>query len=148
MDKTMMIFWGILLAFTVVVEICTVQAVSIWFAAAALVSLLLALLGAPVWAQITVFIAVTILLLIFTKDIAKRIFRTQKTNTDLDIGKTATVTEDIDNERQTGRATLSGVSWMARSASGDTIPAGSIVIVEAIDSAKLIVRTSEQEKEI
>ncbi len=142
MDKTMMLFWGILLAITVVTEILTVQMVSLWFAVGSLLSLILAWLGAPLWAQITVFLATTVLLLIFTKDIAKKIFKTQKTNYELEIGKTATVTEEIDNDRQTGRATLSGVSWMARSADGSVIPADSIVTVMEIDGAKLIVKAN------
>ncbi len=143
MDKTMVIFWGILLAVTVIVELCTADMVSIWFAAASLVSLLLALLGMPMWTQIAVFIAVTVLLLILTKDIAKKIFKPQSTNLELEIGKTATVTEEIDNERQLGRATLAGVSWMARSLDGSKIPAESIVTVAAIDGAKLIVKLSD-----
>ena len=141
MDHTMMLFWGIVLAVTIIAEAVTVQMISIWFALASLVSLFLAALNAPIWAQFAVFVAVAAILLIFTRDIAKRIFRTSKTNVDLSIGETALVTEDINNDLSTGRATIAGVSWMARSADGSLIPKDSIVIVEAIDGAKLIVKT-------
>ncbi len=140
MDKYMMLVWGIILAVTVIAEISTVQMVSIWFAISALISLILAWLGTPVWAQIAVFIAVTVILLIFTKDVAKKIFNTTPTNADMDIGKTAIVTEEINNERQVGRATLAGVSWAARSQDGSIIPKDAIVTIVAIDSTKLIVK--------
>ncbi len=140
MNHAMMLFWGIVLAVTVIAEALTVQMISIWFALASLVSLVLAALNTPVWAQFAVFIAVAAILLIFTRDIAKKIFRTSRTNVDLYIGETALVTEDINNDLSVGRATLAGVSWMARASDGTQIPKDTIVTVEAIDGAKLIVK--------
>ena len=147
MDTYMMIVWGIVLAVTVIAEICTVQMISIWFAISALVALILAWLGTPMWAQIAVFVVVTIILLIFTKDVAKKIFKTHPTNAELDIGKTAIVTEEINNERQTGRASLAGVYWIARSHDGSIIPVDTTVTIVAIDSAKLIVKANTDKGE-
>jgi membrane protein implicated in regulation of membrane protease activity len=61
------------------------------------------------------------------------------TNADLDIGRTCTVTEEIDNDKGLGRAKLDGVFWAARSESGEIIPEGTVVTVKSIDGTKLIV---------
>ena len=61
------------------------------------------------------------------------------TNYELDIGKTAVVTEDINNALSVGRVKLNGVNWDARSEDGMEISAGSIVTVKEISGSKLIV---------
>ncbi len=140
MDHVMVVLWGIVLIVAIIAEISTTQMVSIWFAVASLFSLILACINAPLWAQVSVFAAVTALLLILTKPFVKKIQgKLAKTNADINIGKTAVVTEDINNTRATGRATIAGVSWMARSIDGSEIAKDSIVTVEDIDGAKLIV---------
>ena len=140
MDYVMVVLWAIVLIVAIIAELSTVQMVSIWFAVASLASLILACIGAPLWAQIAVFTAVTALLLILTKPVVRKIQgKRSKTNADINIGKTAVVTEDINNTRATGRATIAGVSWMARSVDGSEISKDSIVLVEDIDGAKLIV---------
>lgn len=140
MDYVMVVLWGIVLVVAIIAEVSTVQMVSIWFAVASLVSLILACLNAPLWAQVAVFAAVTALLLIFTKPFVRKILgKRSRTNVDINLGKTAVVTEEINNARSTGRATIAGVSWMARSLDGSEIAKDSIVVVEDIDGAKLIV---------
>ena len=140
MDYVMVVLWGVVLIVAIIAEVLTTQMVSIWFAIASLFSLILACINAPLWAQVSVFAAVTALLLILTKPFVKKIQgKPAKTNADINIGKTAVVTEDIDNTRATGRATIAGVSWMARSIDGSEIIKDSVVTVEDIDGAKLIV---------
>ncbi len=140
MDHLMVVMWGIVLIVAIIAEVATVQMVSTWFACASLFSLILACFGAPLWAQVTVFIALTVLLLIFTKPFVRKIQgKLSRTNVDINIGKTAVVTEDINNALSTGRATVAGVSWMARSLDGSDISKDSVVIINDIDGAKLIV---------
>lgn len=140
MDAFMIVLWGVIIIAGIIVELMTVQFVSIWFSLASVVSLVLAGIGAPLWAQLSVFIAVTALLLILTRPLVIRLRGgLVRTNADLNIGKTAIVTEDIDNERSKGRATVGGVSWMAISEDGSTILTGESVIIKDIAGAKLIV---------
>lgn len=140
MDNVMVIVWGAILIVSIIVEALTVQLVSLWFAVASILSMLLAYLGTPIWVQTCVFIAVTVILIIVTKPLVKKLQRKPaRTNADINIGKTAIVTEEINNQSGTGRATISGVSWMARSLDGNVIPKDSIVKIVDIDSAKLIV---------
>lgn len=140
MDVLMLVTWGTVLIATVIIEIVTVQFVSIWFSCASLVSMVLAGLGAPFWAQLTVFAAVTALLLILTRPLVQRLRGSYvRTNADLNIGRTAVITESIRNELSKGRATVGGVSWIAVSEDGSPIDEGEVVVIKSIDGAKLIV---------
>lgn len=136
----MVIIWGIVLIGAVLLEVFTEQFVSIWFAFAALVSIILAGLGTPVWAQMMVFIAVTAILLIATRPIVKRLRGNYvRTNADMNVGKTAVVTESVNNNLSKGRAVIDGVYWKAVSEDGSEIEEGSAVVIKAVDGAKLIV---------
>lgn len=140
MNYVMAAMWGVIMVATLLAEIATVQMISIWFSAAALVSLLLACLNAPVWAQFAVFAAVTAILLILTRPLVRKLKKEPvKTNADLNIGKTAVITEAIHNELSQGRATIGGVSWKAVSSDGSVIEKGESVTVNDIDGAKLVV---------
>lgn len=140
MDLLMVGAWGIVLIAAIVLEVLSEQFVSIWFACASLVSLILAGMGAPRWAQLAVFAAVTAILLILTRPIVTKLRgRFVRTNADLNIGKTAVVTEAVRNDMSKGRAVIGGVSWIAVSEDGSPIDEGEIVEIKDIDGAKLIV---------
>ena len=62
------------------------------------------------------------------------------TNADRLLGTGARVTEAIDNAAATGAVYADGKTWSARSASGDAIPAGTLVEIERMEGVKLIVR--------
>ena len=61
------IIWLILTIIFVVAELATVGLISIWFAAGALISLFAAMLGAPLPVQIVLFLAISIGLLLATR---------------------------------------------------------------------------------
>ena len=135
-----MFFWiGAIVLFTLV-EILTVGLVSIWFVAGAVVALVVQLLGAELWLQVTLFLLVSILLLVLTKPWVKRHFNRKLTPTNVDmlIGQEALVTEAIDNLRACGAATVGGKVWTARSVDAP-IPAGSTVTIVRIEGVRLIV---------
>lgn len=139
-NVTMVLIWGAVLLLAVVVEIATVQFVSIWFAFSSLICLIIAACGAPVWAQLLVFILATAVLLILTRPVVKRLRGSfVRTNYDMNIGKTAVVTEDIENDFSRGRAVIGGVSWKAVSEDGSVIKSGDTVTVKDVDGAKLVV---------
>ena len=137
----MQILWLVLLIIFAASEAVTVGLTSIWFAAGALVALLAALLGGPMWVQITLFLAVSLLCLGAVRPLAKQHLndKVEPTNADRVIGRQAVVTEDIDNLKATGAVKIFGVLWSARGAEDTPIPAGSTVIVKEIDGVKLIV---------
>ena len=100
----MQIIWLVLLVVFAASEAATVGLTSIWFAAGALVALVAALLGGPMWVQITLFLAVSLLCLAAVRPLAKKHLnsKVEHTNADRVIGAQAQVTEDIDNIRQEG----------------------------------------------
>ncbi len=137
------ILWAVLIVIFVIVEFCTLQLVSIWFAVASLITLIcslcfdsLSLLG-----QATIFVAASALLVIATLPLIRKRLNKKHiaTNSELEIGKNATVIEEINPDKNTGRVTLNGVDWGAVSTDGKIIPKGSIVVVTEIKSTKLIV---------
>ncbi len=137
------LIWGSLFIVLVIVELSTVNFVSIWFAVGALASLICALFGMhDIAKQSVVFVIVATLFLIATKPLVKALKanRYVPTNADLDIGKTALVIERINNSASTGRVRLNGVDWTARSVDGSLISAGTNVVVAKVDGSKLIVK--------
>ena len=141
----MMIFWLVTVVLLSIIEIATFQLVAIWIAVGGVCALAADTFGLPVWAQFLVFIVVSALLLVLTRPICRRFLSTKKVNTNADrhIGTIAVVSEDINNLAQTGRAVISGVPWMARTADGSVIKAGESVRVERIEGVKLIVTKYE-----
>ena len=71
--KSAAFFWLVLLVVFLIAEAaCPIHLVSIWFALGALVALLCAALGAPVWLQITLFVVVSGVLLALLWPLAKK----------------------------------------------------------------------------
>lgn len=142
-----MIFWLVLLIIAIVVEVLTMGLTTIWFAGGALVAILVALLGAPIWLQVILFAAVSLLLLFFTRPVAVKYFNRDrvKTNVESMVGRQAVVTGEIDNLQGIGQVTLNGQEWSARSASEKIrIPVGSVVNIVSVSGVKLIVKLDEQ----
>lgn len=135
-------FWVVALVVFLIVEAVTAGLVSIWFVFGSLVALICAALGAAVWLQIFWFVIVSVATLVLTRPLVKRYVdsRSVATNADRSIGRTAVVTERIDNLAATGAVKLDGVVWTARSTDDAVaIEAGERVTVRAIEGVKLIV---------
>ena len=133
--------WLIILALCLIVEIATLGLVTIWFAGGALVTFFVAMLTDSLAVQMVVFLAVSLLLLFFTRPIAKKYYNNKRTKTNVDslIGEQCKVTEAIDNFNGTGTVLLNGLEWTARSKDETVIEAGVRVKVCAVDGVKVIV---------
>ena len=68
------IVWLIILALCLGVEIATLGLVTIWFAGGALVTFFVAMVTDSLLIQVIVFLAVSLLLLFFTRPIAKKYY--------------------------------------------------------------------------
>lgn len=142
------IIWLALMIILIIIEIVTVGLTTIWFAAGALVSTIVASIGGPIGIQIIVFFVVSILLLIFTRPLAvKYINNTRvKTNYEGVIGKIVRTTEAVNNYESTGCAIVNGQEWTVRSVDDEkTIPKGSLCKVLSISGVKLIVEEYKEE---
>ena len=143
-EKTMLFVWLAALVFFLVIEGATAQLVSIWFVLGALAALIVNLLHGSMWLQIAAFVIVSVLALIFTRPVIRRLTKghVSATNADRIIGTTCMVTETIDNIAGTGAVSAAGKIWTARSRDGEPIPEGTLVTVSAIEGVKAIVVTA------
>ena len=144
------ITWLILMVILVAIEIATLGLTTIWFAGGALVAFLLSLLGVAWQVQMSVFVVVSFVLLIFTRPIAVKSLnrKTTKTNVESLVGRTAKVTGRIDNTQAMGSASLNGQEWTARSTRDEQIiEAGTLVQVTEVRGVKLIVEPLKEIKE-
>ena len=135
--------WLILLAVFLVVEAITAGLTTIWFAGGALVAAGAAYLGAGIVVQLLLFLVVSVVLLVFTRPLAVKYMNRdlEKTNVNSLLGKTAVVTQEIDNLAQTGQVRINDIEWTARAFdNGTKIPKGAVVEIEEVQGVKLIVK--------
>ena len=139
--------WIAAMIIFIIVEAATVGLASVWFALGAAAALIAALLEAQMWIQITVFVIVSAVALWFTRPLARKYInsRSQPTNADRAIGRTGIVRETIDNVAGTGAVALDGMTWTARSDTGEVIEAGARVRGERIEGVRLIVVRAEKD---
>lgn len=140
------IYWLVALTILLIIEIITLGLTSIWFAGGALAAFLLSLFTDNLILEVGVFVAVSLVLLYFTRPIAMKYFnnKREKTNYEALEGSSGKVLEKIDNFNSTGVVLLNGLEWTARSSDDSIIPAGKKVIVKEVSGVKLIV---EEERE-
>lgn len=106
------------------------------------------LAGLNIWWQIGFFIAVSFLLLIFTRPFAVKYINSnrEKTNYEGIIGKVVRITEKVDNYEMTGTAIVNGVEWTVRTETdGVILNPGDLAKVVNISGVKLIVKKYEEE---
>ena len=145
MNFTAIIWLVLMLIFLVVEAACAIHLVSIWFALGALAAMAAALLSAPLWLQVVLFLAVSGALLALLWPLTRKFLNPKVTATNIDsvIGSTGIVTEAIDNVAAEGRVKLGAMYWTARSTSGAPIPQGTVVKVDRIEGVKVYVTAAE-----
>ncbi|WP_413450269.1 NfeD family protein [Georgenia phoenicis] len=125
-----------------VVEMLTVDLIFLMFAGGALAAGGVAMLGAPLWAQILTFAVVSAVLLVAVRPWAlgylKRSTPDTLTNVAAHVGRSAEVLVDVTD--RAGRVKLAGEVWTARAAEpGSLLPTGTTVQVVRIDGATAVV---------
>lgn len=143
----MVTLWLVVLIVSIGVEVATLGLTSIWFAGGAVVAVIVAAFHGPVWLQILLFFAVSLLLLFFTRPIAVRYFNKDRVRTNVEsmIGRQAIVTSEIDNLQGIGQVTVGGQEWSARTeGDGLNLQPGTVVDIVAVNGVKLIVKVDPQ----
>ena len=135
------IIWLALMVVFLIAEALTVSMVSLWFAAGAVVALLLSLLHLQVWVQVVVFFVVSGVLLACLRPMVRRHVAPKivPTNVDAIVGTRGIVTAEIDNVCAAGQVKVNGMEWSARSTTGEIVPEGALVRVERVEGVKLFV---------
>lgn len=138
------IWLGIIIV-SIIIEIITVDLVSIWFGAGAVVALIADLLGASQIIQTALFVIVTAILIVATRPVAKKYLRTniEKTNFDRVIGKHGLVTRTITADNK-GEVKVMSTSWLASSLDNTTINEGDYCEIMAVEGAHLVVKKIEE----
>lgn len=135
------IMWAVLIVVFTLIEAASLGLTSIWFAVGALAALITSAMGFNIVIQIVVFVIVAVVLLIYTRPIAKKVLKigNNKTNIDAIIGQTGYVTKAI-KMKETGLVKVNGQIWTAKCPEHEEIDMDEEVEVLAVEGVKLIVK--------
>ena len=140
----MAIYWIILFLVLLLIELATVNLVSIWFAVGALGAFATSFFTNSILIQLLIFVVISVISLLITLPIVKK-FKSKEsivpTNLDRVIGRQAEVTKEI-KPNHYGEVEIFGTTWTA--ISQETIKIGEKVRVLKIDGVKLIVDREEK----
>ena len=152
MEQYMWIVWLVLMLVMIFIEAMGPALVSIWFAAGALVALILSLFSfipgvvIPWWVQLIVFVVVSTITLLLMRPLSKRYFKRNIVNSNVDslVGKRGLLEEEV-KPFNPGVCKINDVLWTSVSVdSKQAIAKGSVVEVVAIQGNKLVVKKVEE----
>lgn len=143
-----LLLWASVIIIAVIIEAGTFQFISVWFALGGIVALIADIAGASFGVQFALFTVSSVIFLIIGFPLGRKLadFKKTSTNFEMNIGKTATVIEEINSAQSTGRVRLNGVDWIAVSADGSIIPKDSAVVISEIKGTKLTVALKDTAK--
>ncbi len=135
------LIWLLAVVAFIVLEASTYQMICVWFIVGSIGGMIASLLGAGFWVQMSVFLVVSIVLLILMRPIAVKRLNNHKVKTNADslIGKKVLITEKVNNTEATGQGKIDGVVWTVRADGDVIIEAGTTTEVKRIEGVKLIV---------
>jgi membrane protein implicated in regulation of membrane protease activity len=148
MELTNSIYWLLVLGILILVEIIALNLTTIWFAAGALLAFVVSLFYDNLFLELILFLITSLALLYFIRPWILRYFNPKKATESYEgvIGKNGLVNTKIDNSNKTGKVTVDGQEWSARSLEGSIIEEGSKVRIQAITGAKLVVSKLREER--
>jgi len=142
--------WICIIVGTIILEVITLDVVSIWFTIGAIVPLILSATNACGWEiQVILFIAISAVLILSLRKITiKFLFKNsnEKTNMDAIIGKTYRMLERADFETL-GSIKINGVIWSVEPIKSEAIEKDEIVEVVKVVGNKLQVKKVENKEE-
>ena len=146
-ETYMWIVWLAAVVIAVIVEAVTNDLVSVWFAAGALIALVVSFIpNVPWWVEVIIFVVISASAFILLRPFLKKFMKHDlvKTNVDEIIGKKAVVTI-AGNLRQPGEVLKKKKKWSAiPEKEGEELIEDEIVTVLAIQGVKLVVRKEEE----
>lgn len=135
--------WLCIVIVLTLIEVSTINLVTIWFIASGIIAMILSLFVDNYFIQFFIFVVLGIILLITTRKYLVNISsnKVEKTNLDRVIGENAIVTLEIDKNK-IGEVKIDGKKWSA--ISSKKIKEGSTVKVLSIEGVKLKVEEVEE----
>ncbi|MCR4953875.1 MAG: NfeD family protein [Treponema sp.] len=125
--------WVAVTIICVVIESLTLSLTTIWFGISGFVMVFLAFTPLPFYAQLIIFVVLSLVLLIFTRPIVKKKLNQKKiaTNYERVIGQIAVVTKKI-TALEKGSVKINGMEWTAAVKEDIVLEEGSKCIIEEI----------------
>ncbi len=144
--KYMTWMWFALFVVLALLELVTINLISIWFSLGALIACLSSLISDNHIVQLSVFVAVSFLSLLVTRPFVRKVRNKQviPTNLDRSIGKTGLVTKKI-TPLEGGEVKVDGKHWTALAE--EIIEVGKKVEILAIEGVKLKVKPKALKEE-
>ena len=135
----MVFVWLGVFIITLIVELCTTELVSIWFAAGSFIAMAASFApGLPWWGELIIFFGISAICFFLMRPIFKRIMnkKTIQTNADDLVGKEIVLTKGV-SKFSSGTTKINDVIWSV--ASSQSLKAGDPAIITQIEGNKLIV---------
>ncbi len=139
----MWIAWLVIVILLTILEVITINLVSVWFIVSGIVSLFLSFIIDSFYIEFMVFVCLGLVLMLLTRPYLVKKLSKKKVSTNLDrvIGMEGIVTEEI-TKFKIGEVKVDGKKWSA--IADEKIKVGEEVIIDSIDGVKLIVRKGEE----
>ena len=138
----MWLIWLVIVILLTILEVVTINLVSVWFVISGIVSLFSSFILDSFYIQFSIFVCLGLILMLLTRPYLVKKLSKPKVATNLDrvIGMEGIVTEEI-TKFKIGEVRVDGKKWSA--ISNEKIKVGEPVIIEDIEGVKLIVRKGE-----
>ncbi len=147
MDTMFWIWLGVIVG-TILIEIFTMELVSIWFTFGAIIPFILSACNVVSWEiQIVIFVVISSILIILLRTLTKKFFlknSNEKTNINLIIGQRVRMLSRTDFET-IGSVKINDIIWSAVDENQASIEVGDIVEIVKVQGNKLIVKKIEEE---
>ena len=141
----MIAIWFMVIILAIILEEQTAELVSIWFSVGGIGGIVCALVKLPIYLQFIVFAAVTLILVLATRPLAKKLTKNSevKTNVNRLVGMKGKLTKAI-TEEEKGEIKIDYQIWQAVSVDDKPIEEGTKVVVKDIVGNHLIVDVIEE----
>lgn len=141
----MLYIWLGIIIFSIIIEVITIDLVSIWFTAGGFVALIASLFHLSTTIQIILFVVISGICIIITRPLAKKYLRTEIVNTNSDriIGKHGLVMRRIDADTK-GEVKVISTLWLASSVDNTVLEKGDYCEILAIEGAHVVVKKIEK----
>ena len=141
----MVLCWLAIFIIFLIVEILTVNLITIWFAFGAIAAMILSIFTNNIFWQVITFILISIICLLITKKYYKKnkLIKATPTNLDMVIGKIGITTKAI-SPQESGEVKVMRKIWTA--VASTQIPDNTRVKILLIDGVKLVVEALKEEK--
>lgn len=144
-NVVMIVVWIAVIAIGIIVEAQTSELVSIWFAISGAVAIVCAIAQLSIPIQIAVFSILTLLLVICTRPLVKKLTKNTefKTNADKLVGMVGVITKSVEPGER-GSVKVEYQEWTAVSKNNQSFLEGTKVVISEIIGNKLVVESIEE----